>query len=385
VKRTRRQFLATSMVAAATSVLPACSDRSSHEAGPGTPTAGGASWWTDRRRTPGLRPPHWSLFDAYPGLASGLQPVPLCTLPSPAERLAGIADHAWVKHDDAIHPEYGGNKIRKLEFVISEILRTGTRHVYSIGGTGSNFGVAAAMVFRELGIELTLFLFEQPTNPHVEHNQALMRHYGAHIKHFDSMAAAAAVWSAHPRRLDPESYFLPAGAGSPVSTFGYVNAAFELRDQIRAGECPEPEEIVVPVGSCSTLAGLTLGCTLAGLKSHVVGVRAAPERLGPVDVCTPAVVRKFMVSAAELVRQQGQQGNVTVPEPTLNHDWFGGCYGCSTPATEAALQRGAAVGLMLDPTYSGKAFGEFLRRVAASRQPVLYWATLNSRPGPLRR
>jgi D-cysteine desulfhydrase len=336
---------------------------------------------TDRRRTPGLDPPHWPLFDVWPALADVLRPVALCTLPSPVERLPAVADCAWVKRDDALHPEYGGNKTRKLEFAAAAVQRRNARRVYSIGGTGTNFGVAAAMVFGELGIPLTLYLFRQPETRHVARNLALMRHYGADLRHYESMAAAAWAWSTHPRRLDPGSYFLAAGAASPESTFAYVNAAFELREQIRRGECPEPAEIVVPAGSCSTLAGLTLGCALAGLRSRVIGVRAAPERLGFIDVCTPALVTKFMRGASSLVARHGGPRGIVLPEPILNHDWFGG-YGVSTPATEAAIARGAAVGLELDATYSGKAFGEFLKRAASTERPLLYWATLNSRAGP---
>lgn len=325
----------------------------------------------------------WPLFEEFPALAGVLDPLRLCTVPSPVQRLPTVGDQAWVKRDDAIHAEYGGNKLRKLEFVAAQVLRRRARRVYSIGGTGTNFGVAAAMVFRELRIPLTLFLFAQPPTAHVEHNQALMRHYGADLRFFDSLAGAAIAWGVHPRRLDPRSYFLASGAGSPVSTFGYVNAAYELRQQIRRGDCPEPAEILVPVGSCSTLAGLTLGCALAGLQSRVVGVRAAPERLGVVDICTAAVVTRYMRDAAGLIARHGGRGDITLPAPILNHDWYGDGYGCSTPATDAAIARGAAAGLVLDATYSGKAFGEFLKRAVAAARPVLFWATLNSRPGPL--
>lgn len=336
----------------------------------------------DLRHNPALPTPHWPLFDVYPSLAEQLQPLPLCTLPSPVEALTAIGPQAWVKRDDVIHPQYGGNKMRKLEFVASELLRRGIRHVYSIGGTGTNFGVATALVLRELGIELTLFLFRQPPSAYVEHNQQLMRQYGARLHHFDSLGAAALAWGLHPRRLDPRCYFLAAGGSSPVATFGYINAAFELREQIERGTCPPPTQIIVPVGSSGTLAGLTLGCSLAGMATQVIGVRVSPEKLGFIDICTPAVSRRMMQFAADLLEQHGHRGRIRVPQPILIGDWFGPGYGCSTPATDAAIQKGTTAGLTLDSTYTGKAFGEFLKRLQDTRAPLLYWATLNSQASP---
>ncbi len=67
-----------------------------------------------------------------------------------------------------------------------------------------------------------------------------------------------------------------------------------------------------------------------------------------------------------------------MPEPILLDEWFGPGYGCSTPATEDAIRLGEAAGLTLDSTYSGKAFGEFLKRLINAPGPLLYWATLNS-------
>ena len=332
----------------------------------------------DLRHNPALPAAHWPLFDIYPQLAALLQPLELCNLPSPVEALPALGAQAWVKRDDAIHPQYGGNKMRKLEFVASELLRKGIRHVYSLGGTGTNFGVAAAILLQEVGIELTLFLFRQPLSAHVEHNQQLMREHGAHLHTFDSLAAAALSWQLHPRRLDPRCHFLAAGASSPVATFAYINAAFELREQIQAGNCPEPAQIILPVGSSATIAGLTLGCALAGLETQVIGVRVAPEKLGFIDICTPAVSRKMMHDAVSVIEKNTGKSSIQVPEPMLLSDWFAPGYGCSNPATDAAIQRGKEAGLTLDATYSGKAFGEFIKRLQGSVDPLLYWATLNS-------
>lgn len=325
----------------------------------------------------------WPLFDAFPALAAQLAPLPLCDLPTPVEPLPGLGTHAWVKRDDLTHAEYGGNKLRKLEFIAAELQARGTRRVYTFGATGTNAGVAAALVCRQLGIACTVFTFSQPPSATVDKNQALMRHYGADIVHVGPLWATALAWYAHPRRLDPRSYFLFAGCSNPAATFGYVNAAFELREQVRSGACPEPAEIVVAAGSAATLAGLTLGCALAGMNTRVIGVRVAPAKVGPFAACTPGVVSAMMRAAQRTLAQSHPEcAAPALPAVDLRDDWYGPGYGIATPEGQDAAVRGAACGLALEQTYSGKAFAAFLSRLAAGSSPVLFWDTYSSRPLP---
>lgn len=311
----------------------------------------------------------WPLLDAFPELAR-LEPLALCTLPTPVQALPTLSTRAWVKRDDVTHPEYGGNKMRKLEFVAAEIQRKGATRVVTFGGTGTNAGVAAALVCRKIGVDCEVLTFDQPPSPVVEKNQALMRKYGARLVHVGSLFRTALRWYAHPRRLDPKSYFMFAGCSNPVATFGYVNAAFELRAQIDAGECPRPNEIVVAVGSGATLAGLTLGCALAGIDCVVTGVRVAPSHVGPFAVCTPGVVAGMM-KACEL-------GDA--PHPVVIDDAYGDGYGVGTPAGDAAIEVMAPLGISLEKTYTAKACDVFLRALERGEGDVLFWNTYSSRP-----
>lgn len=324
---------------------------------------------------------HWPLFDAFPSLAQELAPLALCDLPTPVQALPGIAGNAWIKRDDITHREYGGNKLRKLEFVAAELRAHRARHVYTFGATGTNAGVAAAMVCRQLDIPCTIFTFDQPPSATVDANQALMRHYGAHLVHCGPLWAAALAWYAHPRRLDPRSYFLFAGCSNPVATFAYVNAAFELQAQAARGECPLPAEIVVAAGSAATLAGLTLGCALAGLPTRVVGVRVAPSHVGPFAACTPGVTRAMMDAALARLQRHGAM-LMASPAADLRDDWYGPGYGTGTPQAVRAIAVGRDNGIALEQTYSGKAFAAFLERLPATDGPVLFWHTFNSRPAP---
>lgn len=333
----------------------------------------------------------WPFFAEYPALASELAPVPLAALPTPVEALPAFGPHAWIKRDDISHPVYGGNKIRKLEFVLSDIRRSGAREVITFGATGTNAGIAASMVCAGENIPCTIITFPQAESRTVVMNQRWMQYFNARLQPEKTLWRAVLRYYLNPGRLDRRRYFLFAGCSNPVSTFGYVNAAFELREQIRQGLCPEPAEIVVAVSSASTLAGLTLGVALAGLKSRVIGIRVAAEKLGPFSACTPQVVTKMQTDALRRIRHHYpalplQEALLQKSAPViLSGDYFGSGYGEKTEAATAAMQRFEnATGLILESTYSGKAAAAFLDRLALNREAVLFWNTFNSRPLPAR-
>lgn len=336
------------------------------------------------RRTGADIASHWPLFDAFPALADALAPVPLAALPTPVEALPAFGPRAWIKRDDLSHAVYGGNKVRKLEFVLAEMRRRRARAVYTLGATGTNAGIAASMVCEAEGLPCTIITFPQPDSATVARNRAWLAHFHARYEARPTLWRAVLRYYLHPARLDPRNYFLFAGCSNPVSTFGYVNAAFELREQIRAGLCPEPEEIVVAVSSASTLAGLTLGVALAGLRSRVSGIRVAAERLGPFAACTAGVVEKLETQALAMLHAAGEaQAWRRAPPAHLHGEYVGNGYGEVTPAATAAMAAFAEkAGLVLEGTYSGKAAAAFLDRLREGEGPVLFWNTFNSRPLP---
>ncbi|MES2919022.1 MAG: pyridoxal-phosphate dependent enzyme [Pseudomonadota bacterium] len=327
---------------------------------------------------------HWPLFDAFPALAPLLAPVALATTPTPGEPLPCFGAQAWIKRDDLSHAVYGGNKVRKLEFVLADMRRRRARAVYTLGATGTNAGIAASMVCAAEGLPCTIISFPQPESATVASNRQWLAHFQARFEARPTLWSAVLRYYLHPARLNPRNYFLFAGCSNPVSTFGYVNAIFELREQIRAGHCPEPQEIVVAVSSASTLAGLTLGVALAGLSTRVTGVRVAAERLGPFAACTPGVVEKLERQALALLHAAGAARELNAaPEATLIGEYFGSGYGEATPAASAAIATfRERSGLALEGTYSGKAAAAFLDRLRHATGPVLFWNTFNSRPLP---
>ncbi len=320
------------------------------------------------------------IFQRFPELVAHLPWQPLADLPTPVQALPGLTN-GWIKRDDLTHTAYGGNKVRKLEFVVAEMQARGVKRAYTFGATGTNAGVAAALMCKRAGVALTVYTFDQPDSSTVQRNQALMRAAGATLVHRGTLLATVLTFYLHPARLRSDSYFLFAGCSNPVGVLGYVNAALELADQIAAGELPEPEVIVVPVGSNGTLAGLAVGLQLAGVKSRLVGVRVAESHLGPIATCTTGAVQQMVDQTTAFLRQHVPALQaLQVQAPPLNDAYFGEGYGVPTPAGQAAIARFAVdFDVPLEATYSGKAAAAFLDEVAATHGPVLFWDTFNSR------
>ncbi len=324
-------------------------------------------------------PSHRPLFDVYPQLAGVLPWRQLADLPTPIEALAELGANAWIKRDDISHAVYGGNKIRKLEFVLADVIARGKEHVITFGATGTNHGVATAMLCQQLGLRCTVLLFDQPESDNVRANLQRMKAFGAELSYCGSLANAVMRFYCHPLRLFVRHYFLFAGGSNVAGTLGFVNAAFELRQQIEGGQCPMPGKIVVPVGSAATLAGLTIGVTLAGLSTEVVGIRVAPSHLGLIPTCTVATVKSLMKRTCKTLTGYGVS-LPAIPAPSLNDSYYGEGYGVRTEAGDGATAIFSGCGIKLDQTYTAKAAAAFLDAIKASSGAQLYWHTFNSRP-----
>ena len=318
------------------------------------------------------------LFDEFPALRGMVPHRAFASLPTPVEPLPA-APYSWIKRDDLTHPDYGGNKLRKLEFVIADALARKKRHLVSFGAIGTNHGVATALICREADIACTLLLFDQPVTPTVQRNLKLMQALGARLIHTRSLPRTLARFYLNGWRLDPGSHFVFAGGSGIAGTLGFVNAALELREQIQRGELPRPAAIYCPVGSGSTLAGLTLGMDIASLPIQVVGVRVFPARLGPFPACTAGSVYNLMRRTRTFLMNSLRRSLPPPSRPVLLDRYYGGGYGVDTPEASAARECFAREGIQLEPTYTSKAAAAFLERQETGHGPVLFWNTCNSR------
>ena len=318
------------------------------------------------------------LHDRFPGV--DLPHVALGEGPTPVRRIEvdGVAAELWVKDEGRFGSGgWGGNKVRKLEWIIPEAHRRGRDTLFTVGGIGTHWGLAAALYGREHGLRTVLGLVDQPVDEHVRDQQRWLHASGAEIHRFASTTRlkAAAPWllaRAAARSGGRLPYYLPAGGSSPVGTLGYVETALEIADQVTAGELPEPGTVVTAVGSGGTAAGLTLGLRLAGLRTRVVGVVVNDSfRLDAVTVA------RLANGTADLLRSRGARVGAVVAASDLEAPdrWLGRTYGAPTPEGTAALELTGPLGVDLEPVYTAKALAAVREIADTADGPVLYLAT----------
>lgn len=323
------------------------------------------------------------LHDRIPGLADGLPHLALGQTPTPVRPLTGIAEGpapVWLKDEGSFGDGgWGGNKVRKLEWLLPEARRRRRRSILTFGGLGTNWGLATALYGRKEGLEVALALVDQPRDAHVEAQLGRLRASGAKL-HFTRSRSRTLVTLpgliVRHTRAGRRPLILPPGGSSAVGLVGYVEVAFEIAAQVRAGELPEPAVIVVPVGSGGTAAGLMLGLPMAGLATRILGVVVSDQpKLDPSGLAGRAR------ATCRLLRRRGCRVPLPEPDPgriTVVRDWLGAGYGYPTPDSGRAVADGTLAGLTLDPVYTGKAMAALRVMNAEGRLgpgPVLFLNT----------
>ncbi len=337
-----------------------------------------------------------ALFSRWPELQGRLPHMPLANLPTPVERLdpplgAGVRAPGaglWIKRDDISGHLYGGNKVRKLEFILADALQRGAEVLWTVGAVGSHHALACALYGQAHGLKVHIVHFPQPPNTHVQSVLSALSATDAQLhltRHASLMPLAMARTHASLSRRHPRKVaFVPPGGSNTLGTIGYVAAAIELADQIAAGLAPQPARIYVPVGSTSTFAGLWLGCKLAGLKTEVIGVRV-------VDLVAANALNaaRLIRSASALLHAAAPSIPLVDPDPgalQIRHGYFGQTYGASTRRGDRATHLFASMGHDLDPTYTAKVaaglLDELNRPNLRPLGPVLFWQTLSSITAP---
>ena len=339
--------------------------------------------------------PEPAVLRAFPALTR-LPRLPLLSGPTPVEAFpvaGGPPGRLWVKRDDRSAACYGGNKPRKLEFLLGNAIARGARRVVTTGGLGTHFGLATTVAGRGAGLATTLVLVDQPMTAHVRESLLLQSAWGAEQVWGGSVPGAAAQVLrvlARSRWRGERPMLIPTGGSSWRGDVGFVSAALELAEQVSAGDCPAPTALYVAVGSGGTSAGLAAGFALARLPVRVVGVLVS-------DILPPS--KRALVAAANRVLRRLHRIEPALPAVRIANDAIeivtrqrGAGYGAPTPAGLDAMAAARACGLELDPTYTGKCLAEIRARAAdgtLGTGPVLYWHTYNAvdvratAPGPL--
>jgi 1-aminocyclopropane-1-carboxylate deaminase/D-cysteine desulfhydrase-like pyridoxal-dependent ACC family enzyme len=337
------------------------------------------------------------LFEQYPLLQEKLAYVALGEFPTPVQKLERLGtelgvSQLYIKRDDLSGKVYGGNKPRKLEFILGNALRSNAKEVMTFGGAGSNHALATAMYARQVGLKSISMLMPQPNAQYVRRN-LLMSHYcgaelhlcGAGLESVRNMplvyAATTYQLLRHRLKKGRFPYFISPGGSSPLGVTGFVNAALELERQITSGETPEPEYIYVACGTMGTAAGLILGLRAVKLGGRVVSVRICSEQY----VNTRAMIQLINKTNSLLHSLDASFPKFEFSETDVDirRDYFGNRYALFTnEGMEAVSLMRECEGIKLDGTYTGKALAA-LRHDSKSGslrgKAVLFWNTLNSR------
>lgn len=335
----------------------------------------------NEKRPTGERP---LLFEKFPALEKHIPWIELADLPTPVKKLENLGssigyNNIWMKRDDQSSRLYGGNKVRKLEFVLPDAIRKKRSNILTYGGIGTNHGLATTIHGARLGLKTILIMIDQPLDGHVQENLLLNRHFGAELCYAGSRAGALLNTCKY-YLTRPGLYLLPPGGSSVLGSLGYVNAAFELKKQVDAGEMPNPKYIFVTVGSKGTMAGLLLGARLSGLDTTIVGVRVSTQVI-PCEANTA----KLANNMNKLLHKYDPSIPVTTFNPDeihIIHDFYGGAYGRATPEGEEARELvWKTEKISLELTYTGKTVAAMLdyikKHPEMNNDPVLYWHTYN--------
>ena len=307
-----------------------------------------------------------TLFDRL----AGFPRLGLANLPTPLEPMKRLTAHLggprlWVKREDATGLGFGGNKLRKLDYVLHEALSNSADAIVSGGVVQSNSQRQVAAVAAKLGIACHLAVYhgrlEPPTPEYKSSGNALLnRLFGAHLHDVPwtgDRNAAIRTLVADLEASGHRPYFVPYGVSNPLGALAYATTISEIDSQATLLGFA-PRAIVHCTGSGGTQAGLVVGAALALANTQIVGIDIDAE---------PARVRGDVVAlaqqASELLDVPFQEATVEV---VAGH--AGPAYGVPHQATiEAIRLAGRLEALPLDPVYSGKGLAGLIALIRQGR------------------
>ena len=318
---------------------------------------------------------------AYPALAANLRKTTIASLPTPVshrEILTSAGKRTIViKHDDQTNALYGGNKIRKLEYILQRARDRGATRVATFGTVGSNHALATAMHAKELGLDCTCFLAHQVRTP------SISKILDTHLR----LGTELVRWGGGIDRLElyrrylqnRKMWVIPLGGTCWLGAVGFVNAGLELAAQIDAGELKTPDRIYIANGTMGSVAGLGLGIALAGLRTEIHAIRVADNRFAKREV-----LDRLIAKTAKLLSRYDSSIPADISRQTnivWRDEFFAGGYAAVDDVTKKAVELARdQLGLILDTTYTGKAMAALLHDLnsADNDASYLFWNTYNS-------
>lgn len=308
---------------------------------------------------------------AYPARVEAVgPPTPIQALPRLSRHLGG--PQLYIKRDDGIGAGMGGNKTRKLEFLVADALAKGSDRLVTLGGPQSNHCRQTAMLAVRHGLRCSLVL--RGTAPESRLGNLLIDellgaelHFAGDRPREEVAAELVRCWRTNSER----PYLIPLGGSTGLGALGYVRAMAEALDQIRCQRL-DIDTIVLASSSAGTQAGLVLGAALFGFGGRVLGIS--------IDATEPELCRQVTDIAQQAAALLDRTDVLDTLRVEVNADYLGGGYAvvgvleCDAIRTVAETE-----GLLLDPVYTGRAMGGLIDLIGKGRfdrrQHVLFWHT----------
>lgn len=330
------------------------------------------------------------LFDQYPTLAGQVPWIPLGDWPTPITEACRFATRNglssfYVKREDLSHAQCGGNKVRGLEFLLARARQQGATELITMGSAGSHHVCKTAWHARALGMKTTALIIEQPPADYVRHNLLAGLAAGASFipANYLTLVPKFAWRLLRGDRADGTLHYIPTGGTSPLACLGHVNAALELRRQIDAGAMPEPDYLFAALGSLGTMAGLAVGCKLAGLRTRLVGVVVSYRWY-----CTPGRWARMARRTLRMMRRYDANVpniEITAKDLTVIGSALGDGYAHVTESgMDLAREFHESQQIQLDTTYTAKTLDgamQFIRQRGLEGKTHLFWHSFHAMPG----
>ncbi len=310
-------------------------------------------------------------LDSFPKISLGFFPTPLVELPRLSEALGGPT--VFMKRDDQTGLAMGGNKTRKLEYLLGDAVAKGCDTIITAGAAQSNHCRQTAAAAAKLGLECHLVLGgEEPGMPNG--NLLLDKLFGCHI-HWAGQRRKGEDIPRIQRQLraaGKQPYLVPYGGSNELGALGFTQAVRELEEQRKGAPFTH---IVFASSSGGTQAGLMLGKQMLGKNYQVVGIKIDKE-----DTTELPFESHVLNLANQTARLVGLDHTFTPGDLILQPDYTGAGYGIVGELENEAIALTAQTeGILLDPVYTGRAMGGLIEMVRAGHltrnDRVLFWHT----------
>lgn len=304
----------------------------------------------------------------------------LAQLPTPIEELKSLSRELGgpkllIKRDDQTGLALGGNKTRKLEFLVGQALEQGADTLVTAGAAQSNHCRQTAAAAARAGLRCELLL--NGTRPELPNGNLLLDELlGARIHWVQRSEREAKLRELSDQlgREDRRPYVIPVGGSNGVGATGYVLAMMELAEQLNRLN-QRVDHVVFASSSGGTQAGIAVGAKVTGFNGKLHGVSIDWDQS---DAAT--YERELADIANETSKYIGFNGQFTAKDFNVDYDYLGGGYGIVSDLEREAIRLLASrEGIVVDPVYTGRAMGALLdlirKKAFRPDETVLFWHT----------